>query len=73
MILPDELTPAPKDDGLQALREVGSEEKTQYWDRDDIMQALRRARLTGVRVDSLYAHKPISHTSRMHTVAKTAR
>ncbi len=43
-----------QDDGLQALREVGSEEKTQYWDREDIMTALRQANLRGVRVDSLY-------------------
>jgi hypothetical protein len=49
-------TAAPKDDGLQALREVGSEEKSQYWDRDDIMTALRQARLKGVRIESLYSY-----------------
>jgi hypothetical protein len=53
-----------QDDGLQALREVGSEEKTQYWDREDIMTALRQANLRGVRVDSLYT-KASRFTSRV--------
>jgi hypothetical protein len=57
-----------QDDGLQALREVGSEEKTQYWDREDIMMALRQANLRGVRVDSLYT-KASRFTSRIQLPA----
>jgi hypothetical protein len=40
---------------LQPLREVGSLEKTQYWDREEIMEALRVANYRGIRIDSLYS------------------
>lgn len=53
------------EDELQPLREVGSLEKTQYWDREDIMNALRVANLRGIRVESLYdfAHHPHKDTA----------
>jgi hypothetical protein len=56
---------------MQALREVGSEEKTQYWDREDIMRALRAANLRGVRVDNLYA-RPSLTTSRVTHLRKAS-
>ena len=47
--------PSTSEEALQPLREVGSCEKSQYWDREDIMGALRFANLRGIRVESLYA------------------
>jgi hypothetical protein len=41
-------------DLLQPLREVGSLEKTQYWDRDDIIVALRAANLRGIELERLF-------------------
>lgn len=49
---------------LQPLREVGSLEKTQYWDREEIMEALRVANYRGIRIDSLYSHTAMK-TSRV--------
>jgi hypothetical protein len=69
--IPETKQATTKDDGLQALREVGSEEKTQYWDRQDIMEALREANLRGVRVDSLYA-RPSQATSRIQLPSRRA-
>ncbi len=60
----NEETPA-----LQPLREVRSQEKTAYWDREDIMGALREANLRGIPVESLYA-KPSPHTSRIPLLKK---
>lgn len=49
---------------LQPLREVGSLEKTQYWDREEIMEALRVANYRGIRIDSLYSQTAMK-TSRV--------
>ena len=35
------LAPQPTDAELQPLREIGTMEKTQFWDIDDVMEALR--------------------------------
>lgn len=55
MVKPTTLTPpsATNPDRLQPLREVGSLEKTQYWDREDILEALRIANLRGIPIQSL--------------------
>lgn len=44
---------------LQPLREVGSMEKTQHWHQDDIMAALRAARLQGIAPERLYANRRV--------------
>lgn len=54
------------DDRLQPLREVGSLEKTRFWDSEEITEALRIANLRGIRLDSLYAPKESAHQSRHH-------
>jgi hypothetical protein len=41
---------------LQPLREVGSHEKSQHWHQDDIMAALRTARLQGIPLHKLFAN-----------------
>lgn len=51
------------EDELQPLREVRSLDKTQYWDREEIMQALRVANYRGIRLDSLYADNTSKTTS----------
>lgn len=33
---------------LQPLKEIGTEDKTQYWEFDDISRALREARRLGI-------------------------
>lgn len=38
---------------LQPLCEVGSEEKSQFWDIDDVMQALRIANRHGIPLQKL--------------------
>lgn len=48
-------SPSTTEDHLQPLREVGSVEKSQFWDREDIMDALREANLRGINPESLYA------------------
>jgi hypothetical protein len=35
-------------DALQPLREIGCDEKTQYWDLEDIQAALREALRLGI-------------------------
>jgi hypothetical protein len=50
-------TPGAPADSLQPLREVGSLEKTQHWDREDIIAALRMANLRGIQPESLYARR----------------
>lgn len=53
MIVPmTRLTP-PLNAELQPLREVGTMEKTQFWDIDDVMQALRIANRHGISVNKL--------------------
>lgn len=55
MILPmTRLTPPPTGaEVLQPLREVGTMEKTQFWDIDDVMQALRVANRHGIPIKNL--------------------
>ena len=38
---------------LQPLREVGTMEKTQFWDIDDVMEALRLANRHGIPLSKL--------------------
>ncbi len=47
---------APPEDPalLQPLREVGTMEKTQFWDMDEIYEALREANLRGIALESLF-------------------
>ena len=40
-------------DILQPLREVGSMDKTQFWDREDVMEALRIANRRGLSLKDL--------------------
>lgn len=42
-------------DVLQPLREVGSSEKTRFWDIEEILGALREANSRGIRPESLFA------------------
>ena len=45
----------PRDEAaLQPLREVGTMEKTQFWDISDIMEALRVANRRGIHVQRLF-------------------
>lgn len=39
---------------LQPLREVGTEDKSQYWDFEDIALALREARRLGIAPERLF-------------------
>ncbi len=55
MITPIKMTPR-ENTALQPLREVGTEEKTQFWDMEDIMQALRVANRRGISVTGLFNH-----------------
>jgi hypothetical protein len=55
MIPPIKMTP-PEETALQPLREVGTQEKTQFWDMEDVMQALRVANRRGIRLTDLYGH-----------------
>lgn len=56
MISPQKMTPRG-DTPLQPLREVGSGEKTQFWDMEDFMQALRIAsRRGGIPASGLFNH-----------------
>jgi hypothetical protein len=41
---------------LQPLREVGSMEKTQFWDIHEVMEALRIANRHGIPLHKLCAH-----------------
>lgn len=49
------MTP-PESTALQPLREVGAEEKTQFWDMEDVMQALRVANRRGIPIKDLFGH-----------------
>jgi hypothetical protein len=62
MIVPV-IKPAPNQTSpeLQALREVGTMEKTQFWDIDDVMEALRIANRHGISLTKLRA-MPVSET-----------
>ena len=55
MITPIKMTPR-EETALQPLREVGTEEKTQFWDMEDVMQALRVANRRGIPVNGLFNH-----------------
>ena len=47
----------PPSDALQPLREVGTVEKTQFWDLDDIYEALREAARRGIAPEQLYRQR----------------
>lgn len=53
MITIQKMTPR-EDTALQPLREVGRAEKTQFWDMEDVMEALRVANRRGIPVKALY-------------------
>ena len=55
MITPIKMTPR-EETALQPLREVGTEEKTQFWDMEDVMQALRVANRRGIPLSGLFNH-----------------
>jgi len=56
MIVPlTRLAPPPTGAGLQPLREIGSMEKTRFWDIDEILEALRIANRRGIPVNKLRA------------------
>ena len=44
----------PESSELQPLREIGTEDKSQYWDFDDITRALREARRLGIAPERLF-------------------
>ena len=46
------MTP-PEETALQPLREVGTEDKSQFWDMEDVMQALRVANRRGIPLTDL--------------------
>jgi hypothetical protein len=47
------MTP-PEETALQPLREEGTEDKSQFWDMEDVMQALRVANRRGIPLTDLY-------------------
>jgi hypothetical protein len=51
-------------DRLQPLREVGSMDKTQFWDMDEIMEALRIANRKGISLSKLRHSAPPTEPSR---------
>jgi hypothetical protein len=53
------LAPPVNDPLLQPLREVGTEEKTQFWDMDDIYAALRAANRLRIAPETL-AHSIVA-------------
>jgi hypothetical protein len=54
MIVPlTRLAPKPTGSELQPLREVGTMEKTQFWDIDEILEALRIANRRGIPLSKL--------------------
>lgn len=59
------------DTALQPLREVGSLEKTQHWNEEDIIQALRLANLRGIPTQSLYNNSSMK-TSRIPVTHRRA-
>jgi hypothetical protein len=44
----------PESSALQPLREVGTRNKSQYWDFEDISRALREARRLGIAPERLF-------------------
>ena len=54
MIIPIQMTP-PEETALPPLREVGNNAKTQFWDMEDVMQALRVANRRGIPLQQLCA------------------
>ena len=40
-------------EALQPLREIGTMEKTQFWDMEDVMVALREANFRGISLQRL--------------------
>ena len=61
MITPIKMSP-PEVTALQPLREVGTHEKTQFWDMEDVMQALRIANRRGIPLKALYGHPATGET-----------
>ena len=60
MIIPTtRMTPPLADDPLQPLREVGTMEKTQFWDMEDVMEALRIANFRGIPISRLSGNPPL--------------
>jgi hypothetical protein len=55
---PDGFTESP---ALQPLREVGTEDKSQYWDFEDITLALREARRLGIAPERLFQRATEAH------------
>lgn len=55
MIIPIKMTP-PEETALQPLREVGTDDKTQFWDMEDVMQALRVANRRGIPLQQLFSN-----------------
>lgn len=53
MIVPMTLLTPPVHAELQPLREVGTMEKTQFWDIEDVMKALRIANRHGISITKL--------------------
>ncbi|MDB6135804.1 MAG: hypothetical protein JWM59_4047 [Verrucomicrobiales bacterium] len=53
MKIPRKMTP-PDEAALQPLREVGTMEKTQFWEISDIMEALRVANRQGIPIQRLF-------------------
>lgn len=51
-------------DRLQPLREVGSMDKTQFWDMDEIMEALRIANRKGISLSKLRQPSPSAEPAR---------
>ena len=70
MVTPPNYNETPGDE-LQPLREVRSQEKSDHWDREDIMDALRVANLHGIPVERLFA-KPSAHTTRIPLMKRRA-
>ena len=54
MIIPLKMTP-PEETALQPLREVGTDNKTQFWDMEDVMQALRVANRRGIPLQQQFS------------------
>jgi hypothetical protein len=55
------LAPKPTGADLQPLREVGTMEKTQFWDIDEIMEALRIANRRGIPLEKLRTSAVTTH------------
>jgi hypothetical protein len=57
------LSPPADLTALQPLREIGHEEKTQFWDLDDIYDALREAHRLGVPPEKFFNSGPSSENN----------